>query len=159
MTHLTTQPFSIPATDYARATILTNISAWWWVAAVIVAGCGIASFFDLRWTFVGLIVIFLIVPFVIFNIYFSKLLTPEARRALAQKQIEFIAGKEIKITYTDPDTPLPEETIDWSRISSITSGKKYISISLSGVSLTFILISREALTDPELSALTSEILK
>ncbi len=159
MTEITTSPFSIPATDYARETILTHIPAWWWVVAAITIGCGIASLFDLRWAFVGLIVIFLIVPFAIINIYFSRLLNPEARRALAEKQVVFRPGEEIIISYTDPDTPLPEERIGWERIMGITSGKKYARIALSGDSQPFILIAREALTDSQLSELTREILK
>lgn len=59
----------------ATAVILLLVSA---AAAVIV---------DIRMIFIGLILVMLVIPFVVVNIYFKKLLTTEARYALARKQV------------------------------------------------------------------------
>lgn len=159
MTPITTLPYSIPAADYAREAIMTRLTSWWWVATLIVMGCGVGALFDLRLAFVGLILIFLVVPFAIFNIYFSQLLTPEARKALAQKKLEIIPGEKIIITYTDSDTPLSSTCIEWDRITGVSSGKKHIRISLEGDNPPFLLISRAAVTDSDIAVIISEILK
>lgn len=159
MTPITTQPYSIPAADYAREAIMTRLTSWWWVAALIIMGCGVGAWSDIRWAFVGLILIFLVVPFAIFNIYFSQLLTPESQKALAQKKIEIIPGEKIIITYTDPDTPLSSNCIEWHRITGVNSSKKYIRITLEGDNPPFLLISREAVTESDIAVIISEILK
>lgn len=159
MTQITTSPFTISAASYARETILDYFTKWWWLPAIIIAGCVIASFFDLRWSFVGLILMFLVVPFALFNIYFSRLLTPDTRTALAEKQLSFIAGNRIIVSYTGEDTTLPSESISWDRIESLAPGKHYVRINFHGDTPPFILMKRDAITDSELSWLTAEILK
>lgn len=102
---------------------------------------------------------FLVVPFALFNIYFSRLLTPDARTALAEKQLSFIAGNRIIVSYTGEDTTLPSESISWDRIESLAPGKHYVRINFHGDTPPFILMKRDAITDSELSWLTAEILK
>lgn len=91
---------------------------------IIFTASVIASFFDIRMLFVALIIIFIIAPMVIAHLYFSALLTPEAREALATRHVEIIPGKQITTIYRCDEAPaIPDDTIAWHDIlhTKITS--------------------------------------
>lgn len=80
--------------------------------AIPLIACLIASLWDLRFAFVALILVFLVFPMVIAYVYFSKLLTPEAQKAIWPKHLEFNEDtRELKVVFESADEenqpPLP----------------------------------------------------
>lgn len=86
---MTTEPFRLSPAKYLRVAAGKLLPRVLTVLAVPVMACFVAACFDLRWAFVGLILLFLVAPTLIAYIYFYKLLTPEAREALQPKKITF----------------------------------------------------------------------
>lgn len=122
-TVITTGSYATPASAYVALTLRDTIMRRWWVIAFPVIGTLCLALFDLRWLFVALIEVFIIAPFFIANAYFSRLLTPDARRAVLPKKIIIRALHSIEIDYkvtdeTDAPTP-PPERIDWAEVSDV----------------------------------------
>lgn len=89
----------------------------WWVIALPVAACLCAAVADARWLLVALMLIMLVAPFVMANVYFSRLLTTQARRGVLPKSLTVQTGSHIAITYLAEGDFAPEpETIPWSAV-------------------------------------------
>ncbi|MDE5799641.1 MAG: hypothetical protein K2H74_01295, partial [Paramuribaculum sp.] len=66
---------------------------------------------DIRYSLIGLIVLFLIIPFAVFHIYFSKLLNTKSVYALAPKSVTIQPDMSISITYYRTIAPDKEPEI------------------------------------------------
>lgn len=135
-----TEPFRITPAAYLRVTaagVFSRLLLW---MALLLAACGaMAAFADVRWLLVGLIVLFLVFPFALFHIYFTRLLTPETRKCLALKRLEIAPVNYIRIIYISADeenspAPLPEERIGWHDITRIYLSGKYLAVNISDLS-------------------------
>lgn len=132
---ITTQPYRLtPATYFkiaagaklpsiiASAILLLFISA---VAAVL---------FDLRILLIGLIAVFLILPFLVLHIYYNILLTSSARFALSRKTVTFNSDGSMTETFlpiTDDDSadnrsPLSPHTHSADSITSIRRTSRFM---------------------------------
>lgn len=92
------------------------------IMAVPTVALAIAGFWDLRWLLVALMILLVIIPQAVVLTYFSKLLRPEAREALALQQLTVTPGADITIYYLDPDSGAPAGTprrIAWNDIKSV----------------------------------------
>ncbi|MDE7410965.1 MAG: hypothetical protein K2M94_02900 [Paramuribaculum sp.] len=104
--------------------------------------CCIASFYDIRWALVLVMIIFLVIPFIIFHIYYSKLLTPEAQYMISPKSCSIIPDEYIIITFHSADnehTPLNHQSIPWAQIKRISSTRKLLLIHVLGSSIPLII--------------------
>lgn len=89
--------------------------------------------FDLRLLLVGLILLFLITPFAVGHIYFSKLLTPEAQMALTPKVIEIRPGIsiiEIPISADQENRPLTPVEHRWGEITGMRQTNQYLVVQM-----------------------------
>ena len=116
------RPFQLTPRAYFR--ISSGAVLWRWLAwlAVPLLACLVAGCFDLRWWMVGLILLLLVVPFVVFNVYISRLLHPEARRALARQRVTLIPNETLTVTYlpeNETESPEQTETIPWTAITGL----------------------------------------
>lgn len=105
---LTTDTFRISPAVYLRVTagaMLPSLTVAIILIALLATLAGIII--DLRILLVGLILLFLILPFVIGHIYYSRLLTPQARYAVAPKHLIFHPDGSIDEI---PDSADPENT-------------------------------------------------
>lgn len=122
-TVITTGSYTTPASAYVALALRDSLGRRWWYIALPVIGTLCLALFDLRWLFVALIEVFIITPFFIANAYFSRLLTPEARRAVLPKSIVIRAADRIDIDYsvkddTDAAVP-PPESIFWDEVTDV----------------------------------------
>lgn len=99
--------------------------------AILILAASIGAIFDLRCALVALILIFLVAPFTVGHIYFSRLLTPQAQRALSPKHVTIVAGTQITETPESADgenTPLPEKTYMWNEITDVGIRNRILTI-------------------------------
>lgn len=102
--------------------------------------------FDIRWILVTLIFLFLIAPFIIANIYFSKLLTPQARIALSPKKIRIVSGKYIEIYLVDTEDKITStERIQFAQIKDIRQRQKSWVIEIKDSHIVGIIIPRQSI--------------
>lgn len=129
---ITTETYRLTPAVYFHITAGAMIPAVAAVAAVAVVATLIAALiFDLRLMFVALILIFLIIPFVIGHIYFSRLLTTDARYALTPKHVTIIPGESVTETFHSADeenTPPEPRQWPWDEIENISATSRYITI-------------------------------
>lgn len=109
---LSTGIFRPKQTDYLRHSMRPSATKWIIGATAPIAACLIASLSDIRWVFVLLILIFVALPTVTGYIYFTKLLTLEAQKALCAKSVEAVAGSHITVTTYRPDDKTDDKTDD-----------------------------------------------
>ncbi len=131
-----TECFRITPATYLRA---SSGKALLWSLAIMalpLAACLIASFFDIRWGFVALILLFLVFPMAMTYIYFDRLLTAGARRALSPKHLSIHPEGSIAIIYESADEenrPPETELVRFGDISDVTVMGRYLVISVSGM--------------------------
>lgn len=120
---ITTGLFKLTSAEYLRADASSALTRLSLAFGLPVIACFIAAAWDVRWAFVGLIIIFLIFPMTISYIYFWRLLSPEASRSLARKSVTITPGHSVTVTYTPEDessSPLPVRSIPWDYITDIS---------------------------------------
>lgn len=132
---------------------------WWWVIALPVVACGIMALGDLRFVFVAMILVFMVIPFVAFNVHFYSLLSPELRCRLHRQRFLISYGASIKIEYEapvdeeensagHPQIRVPDdELIEWTSVERIERCGHYWLVKLtkdSGYTTAFILAPCEA---------------
>jgi len=129
---ITTETYRLTPAVYFRVTAGAMLPAVAGTAAVAVVATLIAALiFDLRLMFVALFLIFLIIPFVIGHIYFSRLLTTDARYALTPKHVTIIPGESVTETFHSADeenTPPEPRQWPWGKIENISATSRYITI-------------------------------
>lgn len=152
--------FQPAASAYQRLALMQWVGRWWWLVALPVAASCVMAFIDIRFVFVALILVFLVVPFVVFNVHFYQLLSPELRCRLYRQRFVISYGTSITIEYeapqkeTDTETDAAEEgcemvneSIDWNAVERIERNGAYWLIKLtkaSGHTPAFILAPCEA---------------
>ena len=124
--HTSTETFRIAPSAYLKIGAEKSLPFILGCLAIPLTGCLIGAVFDIRWAFVGVILATLVYPAVIAYVYYTRLLTPEAHRAVSPKKIEFHAPDRIDIVYVTADEesePISSETIRWQTLeSAIVSG-------------------------------------
>lgn len=109
---MTSTPFRLTPSTYfgieCRRTLRRSI----FFIILVLAASLYAALFDLRWALVALMALFLVVPFVVFNIYYTHLLKPEAVRALSRQKVTVSPDCTILVEYLPADdSPLPAQTL------------------------------------------------
>lgn len=153
--------FKTSPAEYMKQVIRQKLLWLTVMSAAIAATAFILSFHDLKWAFVGLIFIFLIVPMMMFNAYFFYLLTPEAVRAVGMKSVTILDNGNLLIRYfkRNDDGEIEfsgnSETIVKENIKRIDSGDKNIMIYLVSSRPGFIIIPKDALDTETINHLYS----
>ncbi|MCM1401861.1 MAG: hypothetical protein NC189_07580 [Bacteroides sp.] len=128
---VTTEPFRATPGAYFRYSARRVIVRLGLITAVPVAAALLASLLDMRWAFVALILVFLVAPMAVAYIYFTRVLTIEAQRALSPKCVTLQPGIDLTVTYVSADeenTPLPAQAIAWQDIDSIELNGCYLTV-------------------------------
>lgn len=124
-----TETYRLTPTAYLKVAAGAMLPVFGWISAALLSAALIASVFDIRFVFVALIIIFILIPMMMSYIYFSKLLTIEARRSLSPKHIVVIPGKsitEIPESVEEASVPLPAETHLWRDIADCRKAGRMI---------------------------------
>lgn len=130
-----TETFRISPSVYLKISAKKSRTLLRCALALPVAGCFTGAVFDLRWAFVGLILTMLVYPTLIAYVYYTRLLTAEAHRAVSPKKIEIHAPERIDIIYVSADDeaePLSVETIGWPLLQSAAISRGRLLISIEG---------------------------
>lgn len=148
-TVITTAPFKSSAGDYFSIAFRNILGKWWWTAAFpVILFCSLALLYDLRWLFVALIFIFLVLPFMIANAYFSRLLTPHAQLALAMKKVKIITGNRIEIAFIDDEGEVSGvKIIEWNNIKDIQESTNFWLIILKNSHKSEIIIPKQSIVN------------
>lgn len=132
---ITTDIYRLTPTAYFRMAAGAILPAMLSSALLAILLCAtLAVLFDLRIIFVGLIIIFLIIPFAVGHIYYSRLLTVEAQRALSPKCVVINKDsflKEVFVSSDEENTPPLPVTHQWNEISGVRLTSTYIIVTLS----------------------------
>lgn len=118
----------------------------WFVAIPLLAALIVGLTVDIRWFIIGLAMLFICIPMLLSMIYFYYMLTPEARRAVALKQVEFSQDSDIKIEYLnrgndDESVEITSvETIPWNEVRSVNRFGNHTLIRLKDDRITILLI-------------------
>lgn len=134
---VTTSCFRVGPGAYLRYSARSVVPRLMLAVCIPFLACLIASAWDMRWAFVALIILFLVAPMAVGYIYFSRLLTSEAQKALSPKQVTLPnPAKEtpgpdetVTVTYVSADeenTPPPPVSFRWGDIKKITDARKYL---------------------------------
>lgn len=121
----TSSPFRTPAVTYFRIAAMPLLIKSTATAVLCVAAASIAALWDVRFLFVALMLLFVIIPPIIAMVYFTRLLTPQAQYQLALKRVLITPGSDITVEYLKPadDDSEPEltgrHTIQWDAITDI----------------------------------------
>lgn len=153
----TTEEFRTTPSEYLRHALKKRLLSAMTIAAIPLLASIIASLYDIRWLFVALIILFLLLPTAIMIIYLSELLTPEARQALAPKTVRFEIGKAISITdlpISEESTVQPPKHIPWSELTGIALTDRKLVITAPNLSYP-LLIPLGAISSEHLSILCS----
>lgn len=133
-----TDSFRITPTDYLRHSARQTISRLAVILIVPLLVCAVASVWDLRFAFIALILLFLVFPMVISYVYFTRLLTADARRAVWPKHLEFSErNKTVSVVYESADEENAAPSPD------IFSANNIKGASISGKHLIFHLLGSE----------------
>ena len=121
--------FRISPTTYLQATAGSLMPRLWLFAGLPLLACLIAAIWEPRMLLIALILLFLIIPMAVFHIYFSRLLTEEARFAVTPKHVTVSPDGTITVTFHGADeenTPEGSETIPATDITTWRITRKHI---------------------------------
>ena len=131
------------------------------IIVAITLFCIVMATIDIRYTLIGLMLLFLIIPFIVFHIYFSKLLTDKSVKALALKCVEIRPDASVAVTYlrqfdedTEPTTT-GTEIIQSAQIKTIRSYGDYITITSHNADNYPLIIPKSALSAQEIGTIIS----
>ena len=117
----TSQPFKLTPATYFRIVAGAKLPTLLATALLILFISTVAAVIvDLRIILVGLILIFLVIPFIALHIYYNILLTADARFALSRKTVTFHPDGSITETFLPADEP-DSDPIDETATAHTTS--------------------------------------
>ncbi len=131
---ISTKPYKINTRIICHIMLKQWLCKWWWTIALPVAALLAVGCFDLRFMLVAFIVIMVVIPQALFLIYFSKLLTPNMKTALAMTEIEIEPGRMIAVTslISTNGNEIKGEHITrrfaWDKITKCIFSRDYIAI-------------------------------
>lgn len=163
-----TSPFVTTSGDYLSTLMKLWIPKYGWIVALPLLVCAvIGATIDVRFLFIALMLLFIVVPMLMSFLYTYYMLTPEARRAVTRKEVEIDEVKCMRLIYLPPEKPVlkqpllgvetdPEdmtvdvvvpdpETIAWGQIKKIKYTSRFTVYILDTPRLQFILIPYSAI--------------
>ncbi len=163
-----TSPFTTSSGDYLAILMGLWLPRYGWVVALPLVVCAvIGATLDVRFLFIALMLLFIVVPMLMSFLYTYYMLTPEARRAVTRKVLEIDDGKTLRLVYLPPEKPVMKtpllgvdsdsmesevdivvpapEVIKWETIKKVKYSSKFIIYILDTPRLQFILVPYEAM--------------
>lgn len=128
-----TEVYKISAARYGRRVAMRLASRWWWAFALPLGAAAVAGCWDWRWWFVGLVLIFILYPGLLFIAYYYYALSPEAVRVILPQKVQIDQDQLIFVYYPIADgchAPKPR-TVLRNEISSVSLDGAYVELHLS----------------------------
>lgn len=144
----TSETFIVPASIYAKTAIFHAIVKWWWLITLPIVAAILCSITmnDLRFAFLGLIIIFLIAPFIIVNSYFRTLLNPTITRLTLPTTIA--THNDHSLTFTTGDNPTYTITFSAEQIITIHKSPTHWRISIKGLTIPILIPLHPGANEP-----------
>ena len=117
MSAITTEKFRINSKQYFRAEAFHLARKLFWIVLVLLLSIIVASIYNIVFIYIGLILIFVILPPLIAFVYYTKLLTVDAQRNLAEKWIIITPGDNVTVKFNNG--AILDYTISWQEINSV----------------------------------------
>ncbi|MDE6491110.1 MAG: hypothetical protein K2L49_08145 [Muribaculaceae bacterium] len=158
---LNTSTYSTSANSYMRTVAEVWLGRWWWCLIIPVASCfALAATVNVAFTFVGFMILFLIVPTVVMFLYFAHALTAEARMAVLRHRVS-VSSDEIVVDF-EPDELTGNEYepvhIGIREIVGVECRSHDLMLHLSGSQYRFLLIPYDAIgSDSAIAAMTARL--
>lgn len=108
----TTEVFRATPGSYVRRVMGMWTGRWWWTMALPLAVTLVLTLWEPVWFFVALMILFLLVPGVMFFVYYRYALTPEAMTAIQDKTVAVGPdGLTVRLMDKDKDIRIPAADI------------------------------------------------
>ncbi len=145
-----TKAYKTDSGQYMKAVAELWAGRWWWTIALPIATCFILAYtVNVAFVFVGLMLVFIVVPMIMSLLYFYYAFSPEAIIAIRNKRLHIIPNERITINYEpieeNTETPYPSTSINWDEIVMMEYRNRDIMLRLSGSRYRFLLIPYEAI--------------
>jgi hypothetical protein len=141
-----TESFKVSPTTLATEILKMWLERNYWMLVVPPAACIImAMFVDIKFIFVAVVLIFLILPPILLFVYYFHALSPESRYSILEHHIS-MSEEGINIIYDGEDAHNPE-FLAWSDISALLIGSDKIVYKLRKDTYAIIILPFSALSE------------
>lgn len=149
---MTTESYKLGAHSLAAYIMKQWIRRNWWIIAIPPAICIVlAALVDIKFLFIALIMVFVMLPPAMITIYFYHALAPEARMTILSHRVE-MNDDGLRISYDPPADDIPardDDVIGWSRIKGVKTEMEQIAYRLDSGKYCMLIIPRSAFKTPE----------
>lgn len=149
---MTTEVYKMGAHSLATYIMKQWIKRNWWIIAIPPAICiALAIAVDIKFAFIALIMVFIMLPPAMITVYFYHALAPEARMTILPHRVT-MTDDGLTISYEPPAEDIPardDDFIGWSRIKATKTGMEQIAYRLDSGKYCMVLIPRSAFKTPE----------
>ncbi len=127
-----TEIFTVPAASYASAYGSRHLGTWAAVLALPLLASIIAGFFDIRWWFVGLMLLLIVCPMAVAMAWISLIGRPSMALRLRPQQWTFNDDGKIHVDFFHFDRSEHPEAIASENvcIASVSPGSRYTTVRL-----------------------------
>lgn len=159
---LHTLPYRVTAPQLATQITRLWLADYWLALAAVPVLCLIAgAVFDLRLVFVALILVFLIMPGIVFMVYFYYGVSPHCRFSILPHSM-IIDSSGLTVDYESEDDTAPAhapETINWSRLAMVDTTDRSIIMQYGSSRYSLIIIPHTAFESEEEFLTAKKIIK
>ncbi len=159
---LQTLPYRVTAPQLASQITRLWLADYWLALAAVPVLCLIAgAVFDLRLVFVALILVFLIIPGIVFMVYFYYGVSPHCRFSILPHSM-IIDSSGLRVDYKSEDDTTPAhapETINWSQLTIVDATAKSIIMQYGSSRYSLIIIPPTAFESEEEFLAAKKIIK
>ena len=147
---MTTGQFSVAAAVYVKAEARRRLWGVIWLPALLLAATAVAGYFDNRFWFLGLLLLFIVYPMVLSLTWLSLASRPAMRWLLRPQKVIFEPGKTTVDFYGyDEDAPVVASlSLSDGDITDVEQTGKYVTVFLreNSFGIDFLLIPTEILS-------------
>lgn len=137
-----TFPFRVSSARYFVVIARMLLKQWWSVALLLLAGLVAATCYDMRFGIVLLMFLFLVVPLILFFVYYNYALRPEAFYSVVEK-VAFIDAEGIYCIYDEQQ----RNVLLWKHVERVVCAKEAFYIYTGRY--TYFYLSKEAFADAQ----------
>lgn len=140
MTEFSTDIYKIPASAYLKVEAWDFALRWAWVLLLPLVLFSVLAVSDVRFIFLALIWVFIVLPMLLVMVYYYKLLSPEIHKSLLPQNCRCIKGNHIELTYFNEDdegelSHRDTVIIPWNELSDFGVTGKYFSMKRKGMKI------------------------
>lgn len=150
---IVTTSYRTPAHRYMRSVAEEWLGAWWWALALPVAAClSVGAVINVTFTFVAMMLIFLVAPLIMLFLYYNYALTPEAIMAVRPHEVTIDREQGIDVSFEphpESGRTYPPVHIGWGDVHDVEYNPTEIIVKLHRSGYRLLIIPYEALASEQ----------